>query len=109
MRISDCSSDVCSSDLLDRRIAVVADRQHVATGVERETCTRFHIADDCCAAHRQIVAEDRIAKAEVVAQEQIGRATCRERVGKDVKISVGAVTFKNKKQSVQLTSLTYNT
>src|SRR3546814_4368199 len=81
MRISDWSSDVCSSDLLDRR-ARQLDR--TADGLEAAALRMRHLDDGAADAQRLVVHQllhvhDRAA-GDVVLVEQIGRASCRERV-----------------------------
>src|SRR3546814_14838516 len=84
MRISDWSSDVCSSDLIgraaaDRRVDLVpADRQIVL--VEPETMRQ----------PQEILIGDGGA--------EIGRASCTERVCQCVSISVVAGSLKNKRE-----------
>src|SRR3546814_19315524 len=90
MRISDCSSDVCSSDLIlalyvvrpfnvgsvDDLLRVTNELSHLEqSGGSSRSAPQFH--------------------------GQIGRASCRERVCQYVSISVVAVSLKNK------TDLTY--
>src|SRR3546814_13966404 len=91
MRISDWSSDVCSSDLKNLRAQAVrgVEFRHVkvrqpnlepGVGVRRAAhATSVAVAD---LAHR--------------AAEQLGRASCRESEGQYVYISVVAVSIKNK-------------
>src|SRR3546814_13257811 len=98
MRISDWSSDVCSSDLgrfdfgrlaqQDDGDAPVARRP----GLLRDEVLLVGAADD---------RGDALGR-------QIGRASCRERVGQYVSISVVAVTLKNKTYALeQILSLQY--
>src|SRR3546814_4231831 len=66
MRISDWSSDVCSSDLARERVDIVSGL-HPAEQ-QREDDARLHLAAS-------------VKRADCVAAEsQIGRASCRERV-----------------------------
>src|SRR3546814_10403103 len=87
MRISDWSSDVCSSDLFgvmpERPVAEVRyDRlRFVEPLMEREIVVR-RPAPAARRGKRMVI--------------KIGRASCRERVCQDVKISVVAVSVKNK-------------
>src|SRR3546814_5615786 len=74
MRISDWSSDVCSSDLRDRL-------RHVRGTGRRAGCPRQH------------------AESARDVPREIGRASCRERVCQYVLISVVAVSFNKKKTS----------
>src|SRR3546814_10754143 len=94
MRISDWSSDVCSSDL---------DARHLATGQPAHEIEAVDagVDDDPASGHRRIVQpverrrlealvqEERVQPAEVGQAltdeaQQIGRASCRERVCKSV-------------------------
>src|SRR3546814_18782893 len=89
MRISDWSSDVCSSDLFERGFVEAVQHQHLRPaeqrGVEREAGVFGRGADE----------HDRAALDE--GQEaEIGRASCRERVCPSVLISVVAVSFTKK-------------
>src|SRR3546814_20431990 len=119
MRISDWSSDVCSSDLLVFRFPAVAveepdHRQDDGEGIPgdgilqvvvwqvhaglaadrkaagnlRRSSSDVDLGDHWPLAH--IFGHDRQIEAEVEAQ--IGRASCREGVGRSVWISGGAVT-----------------
>src|SRR3546814_13346968 len=99
MRISDWSSDVCSSDLI-REVGSVA-AEFARRSAERVQCREPRVLRF----EREV---ERLA--EILRQEaerigalqwrrrifEIGRASCRERVCQYVLISVGAVTFKNK-------------
>src|SRR3546814_6081403 len=79
MRISDWSSDVCSSDLLGPHAlaAVAGDPYAVQTQHPLDLLrqARFGVAMD--GAHQVGVVDDRLRQVDVA---QIGRATCRERV-----------------------------
>src|SRR3546814_15229984 len=101
MRISDWSSDVCSSDLAGNPVpfGVIQALGHVAADVagrDRQTVELAHrvVLDPlhpvAQTADRRVVRERRI--------EEIGRASCRERVCQYVLISVVAVSLKQKKQ-----------
>src|SRR3546814_14054796 len=100
MRISDWSSDVCSSDLVDRRILVT---RKGSTAFEKGR----HAADlNLCAG--EFREEARQTPAHIVelcrdrrdqrrfSRLKIGRASCRERVCPYVEISVVAVSLKKK-------------
>src|SRR3546814_11511342 len=116
MRISDWSSDVCSSDLLTyekdgalwmRTEAFGDEKDRVlvkADGAATYFCNdlAYHVdkldrgwpvlMDVWGADHHGYIARVRAAI------EEIGRASCRERVCQYVLSSVGAVSLKNKKQ-----------
>src|SRR3546814_17800196 len=91
MRISDWSSDVCSSDLnsLD---AVNSPCRFSHVGVARIT-QEYSSQERGAAAAERNAAERSIAELEIKLTE-IGRASCRERVCQYVSISVVAVTLK---------------
>src|SRR3546814_17226403 len=98
MRISDWSSDVCSSDLRPR--GGVHNCEMIAPAFRKPGV--LHGAGD------EIAAIDLVADLQPVdlgkalhdgSREQLGRAWCRERVGQYVQISVGAVTFTKKPTS----------
>src|SRR3546814_20237251 len=104
MRISDWSSDVCSSDLPDRpRPGLLLCRRPLAPGLQlggQHRCDRF-------ADHAQLrypgpgtVGNARDGAPEVAAR-QIGRASCRERVCQYVSSSVVAVSLKKKTNTKQ--------
>src|SRR3546814_1460895 len=86
MRISDWSSDVCSSDLLVQ--------QRDAQRVLRRLLQHPH---PCCRRGRAPFAIAQLVQ-EVLAQlrDEIGRASCRVRVCQYVEISVVAVSLKKK-------------
>src|SRR3546814_19790209 len=95
MRISDWSSDVCSSDLLPGigagQEAAVADGAPGAQGTaEDKAAEATPTADDSTA----IEAEKGEVTAAVNGENQIGRASCRERVCQYVSNSVFAVSLK---------------
>src|SRR3546814_16271416 len=101
MRMSDWSSDVCASDLLDgvggeaagmrRDIAVEALRP----GGERLVAQPEGVADLVQRHHPGIPPGGQ--RAGVV--EEIGRESCRERVCRSVWLSVVAVSYKQKMQT----------
>src|SRR3546814_13539202 len=110
MRISDWSSDVCSSDL-----HCTAGKQPVRCNspqiAERRSCNRGkaemeHRYEETHIDSQGARAGDNISKVDRVTRHrqqdwshddrQIGRASCRERVCKYVKISVVAVSLKKK-------------
>src|SRR3546814_13263195 len=119
MRISDWSSDVCSSDLFESRVAGV-------TRAEPMTVFREHRLIDRREDHSRRLPNDTIIRRRdaqwahftialgdidpphwtravtafrhALDQTEIGRASCRERVCQYVKISVVAVSLKKKKK-----------
>src|SRR3546814_13090758 len=103
MRISDWSSDVCSSDLVDADVAQPA--QFMATGGQ------FHEAvpvGQLHAVHRVggvgVFGDDVVQPGAAQGQaggEEIGRASGRERVCQYVEISVVAVSLKKKIKNKQ--------
>src|SRR3546814_21073655 len=119
MRISDWSSDVCSSDLLGalglrlpadlpvRQGRLTAERgmaRALLNRIFRRRAAQPDSADDAAVealtTALSLRRTDR-ARAELQAdfealRRQIGRASCRERVCEYVSISVGAVTLKKK-------------
>src|SRR3546814_12396917 len=108
MRISDWSSDVCSSDLTGHEAEPVSERTRDRAGagrrpdegepgeVEADRPRRRALAEDDVdleVLHRGV--EDLLADAREPVE--IGRASCRERGCQDVYISVVAVSLKTKK------------
>src|SRR3546814_18184502 len=105
MRISDWSSDVCSSDLLD---ALPEDLRTILTEqmqeLEKNLLAKMPQRDagnqkDASAGGMNISRisdADYAAAREIAKTVEIGRASCRERVGQDVDVSVGAVALKKK-------------
>src|SRR3546814_20489619 len=98
MRISDWSSDVCSSDLVAHRgckggIPLLIGRQCVTTENRRTALVLLRIVFLWCGAvarvRVRVTLEDDVL-------EEIGRASCRERVCQYVKISVVAVSIDKK-------------
>src|SRR3546814_14408802 len=104
MRISDWSSDVCSSDLVqDSRLVVLNAMDAAERGAE--VLTRV----ECLSARREgaqwrVLLRDRRSGLQ---REEIGRASCRERVCQYVWISVVAVSLKKKHSSVYTQRLRY--
>src|SRR3546814_13252416 len=92
MRMSDWSSDVCSSDLPSTREAPVSQpdgydpQEHAEQAEAVRAVAREALDRDA----------DWAALAQAGLPGQIGRASCRERVCPDVMISVVAVWFKKK-------------
>src|SRR3546814_13169125 len=102
MRISDWSSDVCSSDLPQHCRAIERDGLSYANGGappgERRP-TEIGLEDVDLQHVRPATegsAQRELRHGQAVGQQQIGRAACRERVCKYVYISVVAVSLKNK-------------
>src|SRR3546814_11235181 len=95
MRISDWSSDVCSSDLHVKGITKAADAAVAAAGraSDRLTEQMKTLADATAAIDAQIT--------DARAEREIGRASCRERVCQYVSISVVAVSLKTKNSTPQ--------
>src|SRR3546814_2506214 len=88
MRISDWSSDVCSSDLQQRLGALYRFGRQAAAGLaqHRQGERRQHRAavERARGAADEVVGETeegRIAVRRLLAQQEIGRAACRARVG----------------------------
>src|SRR3546814_6281268 len=99
MRISDWSSDVCSSDLFDpltgKKVAsldhvkIYANSHYVTPGPTLKQATEA-IRHELAERLKELVAEGRLLEAQRLEQrtnfdlEKIGRASCRERVCKYV-------------------------
>src|SRR3546814_5439420 len=106
MRISDWSSDVCSSDLVGMMLAGVSmvscattDKfltDHAASYATGEECSslQFEQTGAFCRTAEEIAAE----QAEEEARQQIGRESCRERVCQYVSISGVAASLKKNQQ-----------
>src|SRR3546814_15722727 len=107
MRISDWSSDVCSSDLigggrverpalhLDADLAVVRDdRRDVEEIVDVDSAVFHRTGDAADVGDGETLGIARIGADAL--PRQIGRASCRERVGKSVCIQVVADSYKKK-------------
>src|SRR3546814_12460190 len=95
MRISDWSSDVCSSDLLTHLVDLP--RQLRDGGLQTPDQLRFRESGiGPVLARLQHHEHVRDAGWRDVGADQIGRASCRERVCKYVSISVVAVSLKKK-------------
>src|SRR3546814_5963151 len=97
MRISDWSSDVCSSDLpAETCVLARALERHAAT---RGTDTYAAFEDGARWSFADTLAHVRTSAAGLQAlgvRQEIGRASCRERVCQYVSISVVAAALKNK-------------
>src|SRR3546814_12317091 len=100
MRISDWSSDVCSSDLGAIRRHLSRRRSRARSGgaglaartVQVRALQEGAVEERAARPpHRRTRADRR--------DGEIGRASCRERVGPYVSISVGAVSLKKKKEN----------
>src|SRR3546814_14556752 len=94
MRISDWSSDVCSSDLtrsiMSRRLSQQPDRRKERGGERPELLAQ--LLPDTAGGKYSGVADEEVA----LDEKQIGRASCRERVCQYVSFSVVAVSLKKK-------------
>src|SRR3546814_17266967 len=108
MRISDWSSDVCSSDLLGVSPQFVL--QHLARRIARqfvedaEPFGGFLPGNSRCGEMvAQFVERQRRARHQhnAGAHDQIGRASCRDRVCQYVSISVVAVSLKKNKENTR--------
>src|SRR3546814_13641584 len=112
MRISDWSSDVCSSDLIlwittsaavprfsRGRDPVLGERDVARLGDQREAFVAQVQVDE--GGHcRVLLGLGRVDVDEQRPREEIGRASCRERVCQYVSIWVVAVSLKKKKQKL---------
>src|SRR3546814_20442213 len=93
MRISDWSSDVCSSDLL---IGVhLQENQLNVSEVKRFWLHQANLSMNHLIVRKLLGREATEEEAPVIL-DQIGRASCRERVCRSVEITVGAVPLKHK-------------
>src|SRR3546814_14181872 len=113
MRISDWSSDVCSSDLTRLRFAPVRDGDFAGLLAYMDEAHFLAFGVERVAGERRIVARRRVVAAEsergemlasqplgegaVSLRLKIGRASCRERVCPYVSISVVAVSLQKKR------------
>src|SRR3546814_18080332 len=99
MRISDWSSDVCSSDLLEAETGLATGWKNCGSLAVARTADRMTVLKRTAAAERaQGVDIEMISPS-----EEIGRASCRERVCQYVSISVVAVSLKKKQVRAELT------
>src|SRR3546814_12587182 len=99
MRISDWSSDVCSSDLTDIIMGEGAyERFYANADVKELLNTNYRIGGT--SADASILGQ---AGTDKEAALKIGRASCRERVCQDVVISGGDVSFKKQNNYVTTT------
>src|SRR3546814_21065178 len=107
MRISDWSSDVCSSDLIaDDSVSVDDDASRYAEIAHEATdiVQMLGIVPDFLTAVDGVVFNGTMVArlfTHQAAHDQIGSATCRERVCQYVSISVVAVSLKNKTMNKQ--------
>src|SRR3546814_11631786 len=93
MRISDWSSDVCSSDLL----CAIFGKLIPGVGADKEPELQFLVLSTKLEKWIERLVPARpisIARSFSATSPKFGRAACRERVCHDVLISVGAVSFK---------------
>src|SRR3546814_13992661 len=97
MRISDWSSDVCSSDLRHADEVAAHGVEPRRLGVDRDHARLGRPVDP---------APQRVLVLDQPVDDQIGRASCRERVCQYVQISGGAGSFKKKKPEI-VTVLSY--
>src|SRR3546814_15770055 len=112
MRISDWSSDVCSSDLYDGNLEVFIEKRLSKNVVMRLTGTNLLDADSLQAEAgfdgdhgAEIIANQAAYAVDAYAVErELGRALCRERVGQSGSISVAAVSLKKKQKKSNKTS-----
>src|SRR3546814_4603310 len=108
MRISDWSSDVCSSDLLDRTFEFDHRLGHAFDAVfdQRVDDVAHRNRTIKLAGVRRLTDQDDLLAVDVLGTDfgfavafrvEIGRASCRERVCQYVSITVVAVSIKKKK------------
>src|SRR3546814_17529488 len=112
MRISDWSSDVCSSDLIevagDRCVQAVIETGAQAFDQVDRLGYALALARHFAALHGALRLPDAIERTlhhqlDQPARAEIGRASCRERVGHSGVISGIAVYLKKKKQQINNT------
>src|SRR3546814_14341789 len=100
MRISDWSSDVCSSDLYFAHACVFAAQTlagHLQVSNDKNnTWTRIQAADAQSRSQMKLKSISSKVYRAILAVSQIGRASCRARVCKYVSISVVSVSLKKK-------------
>src|SRR3546814_13160326 len=126
MRISDWSSDVCSSDLDTsqphgaaqareqtqlhlrqsdhrgcRHHAIVTGQREFKTAAEREAVDRHDHRNLKRLDSQQRVVRSHVERNQIICCQQIGRAPCRERVCTYVEISVDASTSKKKTEKTE--------
>src|SRR3546814_18457680 len=102
MRISDWSSDVCASDLFLMVLARDVALRHDGVGQQRYQHHQEQGADEADqGGHPDVRPLGSVARIDA----EIGRASCRERVGQYVSISVVADSLKQKQTT---TDINYN-
>src|SRR3546814_20304036 len=104
MRISDWSSDVCSSDLSQFNIAQACVHRWAENPVEGRRLAIFHENE---LGHRDVWTYSRLSEtsnqlASGLVKMEIGRASCREGVCQYVSISVVAVSLKKNETVIRL-------
>src|SRR3546814_10966266 len=110
MRISDWSSDVCSSDLLARAAQRREDAEAAGVGEEIEHARIPRHRGDGGPMVALVEEPAGLLPLPRLGQKaEIGRASCRERVCQYVSISVVAVSLKNKNQDYRANHTTMNT
>src|SRR3546814_15594482 len=102
MRISDWSSDVCSSDLdirarVEKKEVVIGFGHPVYTVADPRNKVIKEVARELSAEQGNMKMYDIAERLENIMWDKIGRAEWRERVGQDVEISGVAVSLKKKK------------
>src|SRR3546814_18907789 len=105
MRISDWSSDVCSSDLLTppgkRPMTIVAhEKRRASAGIGRSQAKAGRYFDQPTHDRTRTTSSHIAAKNSgkpIAKSQKNGRASCREREVQYVELSVGAVSLKKKK------------
>src|SRR3546814_18768678 len=104
MRISDWSSDVCSSDLVRFRIKSLIDTETAVSVLSDDRIVEILKADGVDIARRTVAKYREAMRIPSSVQRrrdkgisQIGRESCRERVCQYVSISVVAVSLKKKR------------
>src|SRR3546814_12197025 len=109
MRISDWSSDVCSSDLSSSSRFAPFRRKSTDRSTDRESAEGLHgdrheISRPTARSVRRGICRSREKALNKLSARkvEIGRPSCRERVGKYVKISVVHVTLKIKNITIIL-------
>src|SRR3546814_16318543 len=98
MRISDWSSDVCSSDLRGRRAAFRP---------RRASFVRFRSFSSSEQLPPRPVEHDFLAAPAARVDAEIGRASCRDRVCQYVSISVVAVSYKTNNETTPTTYIKF--
>src|SRR3546814_10909849 len=84
MRISDWSSDVCSSVLDDRSVEAAFEQADRLEHGRLARARRAQQRHDLAVPHREVDAAKHFDDARPLPKAEIGRASCRERVWKDV-------------------------